>query len=303
MKRILVIGANPAWEKVLEFNDFQAGEVNRATRVSGYAAGKATNFCRALKCLGALPGHQLTLLDGETGRQFIQDIENQGLICNFIADGQNLRTCTNCVCKGTMTELVEPGAPITSALLDQFLALLRAQLPEAVGIAVAGSIPDGSTPHFLPAIAQIARDAALPLLLDNYREALAALGVKPDLFLKINALELRKLSGQPTIAAGLAWFQARYPHATAAITDGANPAWLLQNGKTIPLPVPAVEVVNPLGAGDTCSAVFFARMLEGKSAHEAFADGLAAASASCLTNLAGEFSLQTARRLRLLNRI
>ena len=310
MKRILVIGANPAWEKVLEFKEFTAGEVNRAVRVSGYAAGKATNFCRALKCLGRIPGRQLTLLGGEGGINFIQDINNEGLECLFTPIEKELRTCTNCVCDGRMTELVEPGAPITPALLDQFLALLRAQLPEAVGIAVAGSIPDGSTPHFMRRIAEVARDADLPLLLDNYREAPDALAVKPDLILKINALELLKLTGQPSIEDGLSWVHEHYPLATAAITDGEKQAYLLAPASPAPsplstvpctlYPVPSVEAVNPLGAGDTCSAVLFTNLLEGKQLREAFAEALAAASASCLTNRAGNFDPQTARQLRLL---
>ena len=308
MKRILVIGANPAWEKVLEFNEFTAGEVNRAVRVSGYAAGKATNFCRALKCLGGIPGRQLTLLGVEGGINFIQDIDNEGLECLFIQVKKELRTCTNCVCNGRMTELVEPGAPITASQLEQFVELLRDNLSVAVGIAVAGSVPAGSASEFMRRIAEVARDAALPLLLDNYREAPDALAVKPDLILKINALELLKLTGQPSIEDSLSWFHEHYPLATAAITDGAKQAYLLAPASPVPSTlspapwtlyrVPSVETVNPLGAGDTCSAVFFARLLEGKSPHEAFSEALAAASASCLTNRAGNFDPQTARQLR-----
>ena len=309
MKRILVIGANPAWEKVLEFNEFTAGEVNRAVRVDGYAAGKATNFCRALKCLGSIPGRQLTFLGAEGGTNFKQDTDKEGLECLSIPMEKELRTCINCVCNGRMTELVEPGTPITSGQLEQFVELMRDNLSIAAGIAVTGSVPAGSAPEFMRRIAEIARDAGLPLLLDNYRETPDALAVKPDLILKINALELLKLTGQPSIEDGLAWFHEHYPLATAAITDGAKQAWLLSPAtsspqSTAPAPwtlycVPPIQVLNPLGAGDTCSAVLFARLLEGKQLCEAFAEALAAASASCLTNRAGDFDPQTARQLRL----
>ncbi|MBR6470963.1 MAG: hypothetical protein IKS83_04140 [Victivallales bacterium] len=291
MSYILVIGANPAWEKVLEFNKFTAGEVNRASRVDGYAAGKATNFCRALKCLGGLPGRQLTFLGGETGRRFADALTAEGLECLSVPTGQETRTCTNCVCRGEMTELVEPGTSITLDMQEQFLALLHENLANAAGIAVAGSIPDRSTPDFMGKIAEAANEANLPMLVDNYQNAPEALAVKPDLFLKINALELQKLTGQPAIEEGLAWFHAHYPLATSAITDGPKQAHLLlpQECRSTELPVPAVEAVNPLGAGDTCSAVFFARLLAGCAPQEAFSDALAAASASCLTNQAGNF--------------
>ena len=291
MSYILVIGANPAWEKVLEFNKFTAGEVNRAVGVGGYAAGKATNFCRALKCLGGISGRQLTFLGGETGRRCADALTEEGLECLSIPSIQETRTCTNCVCRGEMTELVEPGTPITHEMEEQFLALLQENLADAMGIAVAGSIPGGSMPDFMTKIAEAANEANLPMLVDNYQNAPEALAVKPDLFLKINALELQKLTGQPTIEEGLAWFHAHYPLATAAITDGSKQAYLLlpQECRSLELPVPNVEAVNPLGAGDTCSAVFFARLLAGCAPKEAFFDALAAASASCLTNQAGNF--------------
>ena len=327
MKRILVIGANPAWEKVLEFNKFAPGEVNRAVRVDGYAAGKATNFCRALKCLGGISGRQLTFLGGETGRRCADALNAEGLECLSIPSVQETRTCTNCVCRGEMTELVEPGTPITHEMEEQFLALLHENLADAIGIAVAGSIPGGSMPDFMTKIAEATNEANLPMLVDNYQNAPEALAVKPDLFLKINASELQKLTGQPSIEKGLSWFHTRYPLGTAAITDGAKQAFLLAPDTPVPstfspvpctlypvpstpvsstfspvpctlYPVPSVEAVNPLGAGDTCSAVFFERILEGHAPREAFADALAAASASCLTNRAGCFDLQTARQLR-----
>jgi len=57
-------------------------------------------------------------------------------------------------------------------------------------------------------------------------------------------------------------------------------------------------VVSPLGSGDTASAVFFSEYLAGKPPVEAFASGLAAASASCLTPRCGEFDQGERDRLR-----
>ena len=298
---ILVIGANPAWEKVLEFQEFQAGEVNRALRVGGYAAGKATNFCRALQHHGGLPGRQLTFLGGETGHRFSTALATEGLECQFVPVDQETRTCTNCVCQGTMTELVEPGTPITKVMLQEFLSLLRENLADTAGVAVAGSIPAGSCDDFMREVALATRNAQLPLLLDNYQDASEALSVKPDLILKINAMELRRLTGQETIAEGLAWLGQRYAKVTAAITDGPSRAWLLDgtDASITTLEIPKLDkIVNPLGAGDTASAVFFERLLAHQPCPEAFADALAAASASCLTDQAGCFVSETAAPIR-----
>ena len=48
--KILVFGANPAWQKTLYFGTFRRGEVNRAEKLELYAGGKGVNFCRAAKC-------------------------------------------------------------------------------------------------------------------------------------------------------------------------------------------------------------------------------------------------------------
>ncbi|KAJ1720074.1 hypothetical protein LPJ61_006212, partial [Coemansia biformis] len=58
-------------------------------------------------------------------------------------------------------------------------------------------------------------------------------------------------------------------------------------------------LLNPLGAGDTCSAVMLGHLLSGASAVDAFAAGLAAASASCLVAAPNcIFDLGVMRRIR-----
>ena len=298
---ILVVGANPAWERVLDFQEFAVGEVNRATGVGGYAAGKATNFCRALKCLGGrFGGRQLTFLGGETGRRFASGLAAEGMECQFVAIQEDTRTCTNCVCKGTMTELVEPGTPVGPKYRDAFLAMLEQNLPKAVGVAITGSVPSGSEPDFLTKVVQLTVQADLPLLLDNYQNAREVLSNKPDTILKINGMELAKLTGVAGIPEGLAALRREYPRVTAAITDGGRGGWLATPDaavQEIPVPRLARPVVNPLGAGDTASAVLFAKLLDGESAPEAFRMALAAASASCLTNQAGRFDPALAQSL------
>jgi fructose-1-phosphate kinase PfkB-like protein len=293
MPVILAIGANPCWEKVLHFASFLPGEVNRATEVGGYAAGKATNFCRALKCLGGpVTGRQLTFLGGDAGRAFAEDLAREGLDLRFVPVDAETRTCTNCICGGVMTELVEPGAAPSDAAVRDFLALLEQNAAEASGIALTGSIPKGTLPSFAPDIARIAGRRALPLLLDNWQAAPEILATGVCAILKINAEELGRLTGAAAVPDGLALLHHRWPQLTAGITAGPDAAWLLLPDDATPVrlaPPRLDRVVNPLGAGDTCSAVFFARLLQGATPSQAFQAGLDAASRSCLTDKAGVF--------------
>ncbi len=85
------------------------------------------------------------------------------------------------------------------------------------------------------------------------------------------------------------------PGALLAVTRGANSARLYSNSEASgekaricvsEFEITAVKAKNPIGAGDTCSAVLLYGLCAGNSPEDAFAFALAAASASCL-NIAG----------------
>ena len=68
MAKILVVGLNPAWQKVLCFRDFRPGEVNRAVSLDALASGKGINTAKVLRRLG----HEvwlLQILGGDNGRR------------------------------------------------------------------------------------------------------------------------------------------------------------------------------------------------------------------------------------------
>ena len=46
MKKLAVLGPNPAWQKTLFFPDFNKGAVNRARKMEELPSGKGINFCR-----------------------------------------------------------------------------------------------------------------------------------------------------------------------------------------------------------------------------------------------------------------
>ncbi|KAJ2507975.1 hypothetical protein IWW47_000851 [Coemansia sp. RSA 2052] len=91
----------------------------------------------------------------------------------------------------------------------------------------------------------------------------------------------------------------RFSIGIVAVTDGPGAAYLVDSpdGTCYELRVPDLledreyflggstgtcDMLNPIGAGDTCSAVMVSSLLDGMAAVDAFALGLASASASCL---------------------
>ncbi|MBQ6351887.1 MAG: hypothetical protein IJJ28_01295, partial [Lentisphaeria bacterium] len=177
----------------------------------------------------------------------------------------------------------------------EMLRVFDAGLAEAAGAAVTGSLPGGTDKELYTEVARLAAKHRRPLLVDAvYAPMLDAAG---ECVLKINLDELKKLTGENTAESALRAGAERWSRATLAITDGGSGAYLAAGGRRWRYTIPRIEVVSALGAGDTCSAVTLSELLNGRPAVEAFACGLAAASANCLSPRAGEFDPAAVARL------
>ena len=289
---IVTVGANPAWQKVLQFADFRRGEVNRADRVDAFASGKGINFCRAVKVWGVADCRLLQFAGGENGRFLLADLEREGLAHRTIPAASATRCCITCLGEAdrSMTELIEPSRGPGLAAENSALTWLETVLPEADGMAICGQVPAGMATDFYAACVTRAAAAGVPVLIDSWKNIASALAAGRRITLKINADELRKLSGHDGIADAMRELRDRYRLECLAVTDGVRPAFLLEEDALWQFSVPRVDkVVNPVGSGDTASAVFWSERLAGKSAEEAFRAGLAAASANCCSLLCGSF--------------
>ena len=294
---ILVFGANPAWQKTLYFETFRRGQVNRAEKLELYAGGKGVNFCRAAKCLGTARTRLYQFSGGANGALHEAALEAEGIDCRAVRVARETRCCTTLLDRtgDAMTELIEPSHAPSDAEISEMLRVFDAALTEAAGAAVAGSLPDGTDKALYTEVAKLAAKHRKTLLVDAvYAPMLDAAG---DFILKINMDELKKLTGEDEARLALRSGMERWPRGVLAITDGAGQAYLAAQGTMWRYTIPRIEVVSALGAGDTCSAVSMSGIVNGKAAVEAFADGLAAASANCLSPRAGEFAVADMKRL------
>jgi len=117
--------------------------------------------------------------------------------------------------------------------------------------------------------------------------------------LKINSGELLSLTGASDSEAAAIALLEDHPLESAAITDGPSRAFIAMRGAVHRISIPAVPGVrNPLGAGDVCSGVMLSELLAGSDPVQAFAAGVAAACASCITQYAADFGREDALRIR-----
>ena len=306
-KKMMAIGLNSALQKLLIFPAFVKGEVNRAETISYISGGKAANFAKAAVRFGTETViYQFS--GGASGEKYLKilDLENLKYV-NELTKVET-RICSTLMINKTnsVTEIIEPSGVISEDEAKKLLARTINDLPQFNGVALCGTYPPGIKPKFYAKIAEQAEKKNIPLLLD------ACINVEPVLkegveIIKINLDELKALTGKrkPETAANAVF--SKFPVKIIAITDGHKSAHLfLQKSADNPklgcthykYSIPKLKkVINPIGAGDTVSAVLLSEYIAGIPIHEAFKTALAAGSASCLTRENAVFDVKLAGKL------
>ena len=273
MARILVVGPNPAWQKVLILGALKPGEVNRASQALSLASGKGINTAKVLRRLG----HEVDLLQivgGSNGRRCLEACERLGIRSLHLETPAETRQCiTLADGRGETTEIIEP---FRVSLPDAVKALL-ALLPDDAGaydaIAMCGTVPDGAGEGLYAAILERLRPRVS--VLDAW-QGLSAATLARATCVKMNRTEyaaLEKRLGAESLAGAL-----------FLITDGGKIATVQRAGTVnARIQPPGLgSVANPIGAGDTVTAAVVHHLLAGLTPEEAFRRGLALGSASCL---------------------
>jgi len=286
---IVILGLNPVWQKVLTFNRFDQGQVNRASSLVSFASGKGINMSRALNQLD-VPNQIIQPLGGTTGRQFVENARSFANLFS-IPIAASTRSCTTCLDgEGGATEIIEPSPCLSSEENQQLLTLIENRIADATAIIIAGTIPEGID---LEALSLILKDREV--LLDNFQQLEPLLKNGVGSSLKINAGELRQLVGVAGIE-GIKILLNSYPQLNhIAITDEANPSYLFTDSRFYEIKIEECwSMVNPIGAGDTSSATWTHYLSQNIPVLDALIKSLAAARASCLSKIPGQFSLPIA---------
>ena len=291
-KTIFVLGANPAWQKTLHFSELRPGEVNRAARMSSYPAGKGVNFCRAATGFGVAETLLFQFAGGMEGERLRAGLEREGIRHETVVTAAETRCCVTCLDRetGKMTELIEPSGRVSEEEADELLRRLAAKIPAASLFAIAGSLPDGADLSLYEKAASIAVAAGIPVLADAVKGIAPVLDLPGRIILKVNRGEFLAITGCNGLEEAHRCAAKRWPFAGFAVTAGPDRATFADRGRGCIYTLPRLDrIVSPLGAGDTASAVLASGLLAGTDPAEAFRSALAAASANCLTERAGEF--------------
>ncbi len=301
--RLLAVCLNPAWQKTLSFDRLTLGAVNRAASLRECGGGKGVNAARAMRIAGA----SVTVAyvaGGATGALLSSELAADGIASIQAQQPGGTRVCTTLVdgASGVVTELIEPSSAVPAGVVEALLGRVLAAVPRHAGVALCGSTPPGVPESFYADVARAARAAGAVVLLDGVKGVGATLEAGVDL-IKINAGELRLLSGLDDLAAAAAQCRRRWRLGWLGVTAGPEAAWLFGPGVTRRWRLPRLQGLrNTTGAGDCASGIWLQRLagrrLDDAAVAAAFVEALAAASASCLTDPPSAFDPACAAVLR-----
>ena len=286
---VISVCLSPGFQRSLLIDALALGEVNRLSVAEVDVSGKGINVTRVLQRLGV---DSLCLAQGGDNLDELAALaRDEGIRLRFIAAKGRLRTCTSIVelpagGTGRVTELVEPASAVDEACVEALTRELRAVLPSASALVIAGSMAPGFPADYQAHLASLARNAGIPVLIDLHGAALrAAIEAQPTL-VKINlaefastflpgrfaggehsgALAEAELSGAVTDAIA----EVSRHHATRfVLTRGAGSIVLARDGQLRIVAVPplaASEVVNPICSGDAFLAGMLAQLLSSGTA-------------------------------------
>lgn len=261
---ILSVGLSPAWQKTLVFQQFEVGAVNRAEQVYWTASGKVGNAAVAVRALedGETSHRALMPIGGPAREAFDVDFETLGVQWRPVEVQCPTRVCTTIVDQATrsMTELVENAGPMSDEELDRFAAAYEEEAAQAEVVILTGSLPEGVSSDYYR---QLLKRSICPAVLDfrgqGLLDVLAADLKDTPMILKPNRQELAQTVGRTLGTEGdlLAAMRELVDRGAEAVvvTDGSGPVRCLWGTDAFcAFPPEEVEVVSPLGCGDSLAA-------------------------------------------------
>jgi len=315
---LLVVGPNPALQRVLSLpTQLELGSVNRAASLSEYVGGKGQGAALALARWAPGETTLASFLGGDTGRAVEALLSASDLELLTQPTAAPTRICTTLLSPGVAggTEVIDPSGTVSEMELDALLGQIEERLHTFDALAFCGTCPSGAQDIYSRLVSMLAASASgdkCTVLLDGIKQVDEVLNSGRVDVLKINVLEATTLTGTSSAAAAAAVLFAengalRRRRALLALTDGPKPALLFTSAtQGWRLHVPSVEVVNAIGAGDVCTAVFLYHLAKARAQQsgdggdggdgdgggdgdvgfasreaDAFAWGLAAACARC----------------------
>ena len=300
----LVLGLNPAWQRLFLLDELNLGEVRRMPRAVEFASGKGINCARVLQLLGGklILAH---FLGADYGDKIFDAVADSEIRQVPVWIASPTRICTTIVTNKDIqnketTELIEPSPELTAQEMEDFKQSLKEIWDGVPRIALCGSSPKSFDMNaltqfdftgkrlFIDAVKDIdglleKEVEVLKLNMEEYCELLQRLSIP----LVTSSPQFWKISAMAVLE--------RLPIKHIVVTDEENPVrvFFVLEGKLqiLQLQPPTVEVVNCIGAGDSFLAGWIYADSLGLSVEECLVKATAVGSARCEVEQPWELTL------------
>jgi len=257
---ILTITLNPSVDIAYQLDTFHLDTVNRVEKVQKTAGGKGLNVTRVLKQVGenvVATG----FIGGEIGSYVKKQLTRNDIKNSFVEIGNETRNCIAVLHDGQQTEILEQGPTIQEHEALNFIEHLEIILNNVEVVVISGSLPKGLASNYYVEIVELCKQCDVAVVLDCSGEALKKVlesQQKPTV-IKPNTEELSQLIGKNItddiqelksvlsgqLFQGIEWI---------VVSLGAKGAFAKHNDKFYRVKIPKINVVNPVGSGDSTVA-------------------------------------------------
>ena len=270
---ILTVTMNPSIDISYPLDELKIDTVNRVVDVTKTAGGKGLNVTRVLSEFGD-PVAATGLVGGKLGEYLVENIDDKVTKCFFSIHGET-RNCIAILHGENQTEVLEKGPEVLEQEGQGFLAHFEKLLDNVEVVAISGSLPAGLPVNYYAQLVKIANNAGKPVVLDCSGAALEAVLESPHkpTVIKPNNEELSQLLGkevskdldelkevlQEPLFVGIEWI---------IVSLGANGAFAKHGDTFYKVDIPRIQVVNPVGSGDSTVAGISSGLLHHESDEE-----------------------------------
>ncbi len=299
---ILTITLNTSIDKAYRLaSPLVEGTVMRVAECIDNAGGKGLNVSRSVLTCGEKV-LATGFAGGNNGRLLCELLDRDGVPHDFVTVENETRCCINILePSGRSTEFLEPGREVGEDALAELEDRVAALLPEADAVTISGSIPRGLPVGAYAQLITLVKAQGVPCILDTSGDALmASLDALPTV-IKPNADEIAQILGERAGSLDELARAARTLHErgieNVVVSLGGSGALMACSEGVFRGTAPQIEVVNPVGAGDTMVGALAVGMKRQLDAPERLRFAMACATANCMSASTGHFELEIAEGL------
>ena len=302
MPMITTVTLNTSIDKAYSISSpLEVGTVMRVSSCIDNAGGKGLNASRAI----ATAGEQVLatgFVGGNNGRLLCELLERDGIPEDFVHVEAETRCCVNVLePSGRSTEFLEPGRPVSEDEVKEVVERVARLAERSSIVTFCGSTPAGMPDDIYVRLIDVVHQSGARVILDTSGRLLErGIVAKPDLVKpnsdEIGALLGRKVENPDEVADAAIQLHERGV-AQVVVSLGSKGALMAcDEGVFLGTP-PHIEVVNPVGSGDTMVGTFAVAMARGMGPADQLRFAMACATANCLSASTGHFELSVAEKL------